>query len=172
MAGAAGGSRARISIVSATLNRRDMLRRAIESAMAQGSDDVEHIVVDGASTDGTLEMLRAFPHLRVVSEPDRCLYEGWNKGIRLAAGDWICILNSDDELPPGAFDEVRRLAALHPEADVISGSVEIKRGIDGRPASVHLIDDAAMIRLREQDIGPGITLTNARYISRRLIERI
>lgn len=161
-----------ISIVTATLNRREMLSRAIASAMAQGLDGVEHIVIDGASTDGTLELLAGFPHLRVVSEPDRNLYEGWNKGIRLATGTLICILNSDDELPDGAFDIVRGLLRGAPAVDMISGAVEIVRN-GGPPAgTIHVLDHPAMIALREQDIGPGVPLTNGRFLSRQLLDRV
>ncbi|MGL4637681.1 MAG: glycosyltransferase [Beijerinckiaceae bacterium] len=161
-----------ISIVTATLNRRVMLERAIESAMAQSTQAMEHIVIDAASTDGTLEMLKRFPHLRVVSEPDRNLYEGWNKGLRLARGDYICILNSDDELPYGALAEVTRVCKDHPEAEMISGAVEILRDVDKLTTTRAVLDDARFIHLREQDIGPGVPLTNGRYISRRLLDRI
>jgi glycosyltransferase involved in cell wall biosynthesis len=162
----------RISIVTATLNRKVMLERAIRSAMAQDVPAFEHIVVDGLSADGTLDMLGNYPHLTVISEGDANLYEGWNKGIRMAKGDVICILNSDDELPEGAFSEVARIAALVPDADMISGAVEIVRHVAGAGTSRTVIDDPAMINLREQDIGPGIPLTNGRYLSPRLLERI
>src|SRR4029450_11323802 len=66
----------RISIVTATLNRARFLRRAIESVLAQGHDDVEHIIVDGMSTDGTVELLAGYSHLRVIREPDANMYEG------------------------------------------------------------------------------------------------
>ena len=63
----------RISVITASLNRRNLLQRAIESVLAQRGTAIEHIIVDGVSTDGTLEMLAAYPHLIVISEPDRCL---------------------------------------------------------------------------------------------------
>ena len=164
--------RVQFSIVTASLNRRDLLGRAVRSAVAQGLEGVEHIIVDGVSNDGTLEMLREFPHLLVSSEPDKSLYEAWNKGIRRARGDFIVILNSDDELPAGAFAHVRSLAEATPQADLISGAVEIVRQADGGMADVRIIDHPPMVSLREQDIGPGIPLTNGRYISRRLLERV
>src|SRR5262245_27387191 len=117
-----------------------MLRRAIVSVVAQGLDGVEHIIIDGASTDGTLEMLTEYPHLIVVSEPDQNLYEAWNKGLRLASGNLFCILNSDDEIPAGAFARARATFAAQPVLDMISGAVEIRRtGSSGIPET-HLVD--------------------------------
>ncbi len=159
---------ATISIVTATLNRRPLIERAIRSALAEGTTGVQHIVVDGGSTDGTLNLLEGFPHLEVVSEPDRNLYDGWNKGIARATGDFVFILNSDDEVVPGAFAEARRLAAANLEADLISGPVLLSRA----SGETVIIDDPRMVALREQDIGPGVPLTNGRFIARRLLERI
>ncbi len=162
----------RISVITATLNRRKLLRRAIESVIAQGLENVEHIVIDGASTDGTLEVLADYPHLTVVSEPDRCLYEAWNKGLRIASGDLFCILNSDDEIPIGAFRHARAALHAHPDLEMISGSVEVFRtDVDGT-VEKRVIDDMRILSLREQDVGPGIPITNGRYMTPRLVERI
>lgn len=161
-----------ISIVTATLNRRSLLPRALASAMAQGAEGVEHIVIDGASTDGTLELLSGYPHLQVVSEPDKNLYAGWNKGIARARGRFVCLLNSDDEFAPGAFATVRRMMREAPSADMISGAIELVREIPEGHISAHVVDDAAMIALREQDTGPGVPLTNGRFFSRGLLGRV
>jgi glycosyltransferase involved in cell wall biosynthesis len=163
---------AAITIITATLNRREMLKRAIESVVSQGLDGIEHIVIDGVSTDGTLEMLKRFPHLKVISEPDENLYDAWNKGLAKANGGFICILNSDDELPPGSLDEIRRLALESPEADMICGPVEIEQsGPDNIPAR-RVIDDPRLVALRERDIYCGVPLTNGRMINRRFQQRI
>ena len=164
--------RPRISVITATVNRCDLLRRAIESVLAQGLDDVEHIVVDNVSTDGTVEMLAEYPHLIVIREPDRCLYEAWNKGLRRASGAIFCFLNSDDEIPSGAFARVTATLAAQPNLDMISGSVEIRRtGSDGA-VETRLVDDVRMLGLREQDVGPGIPLTNGRYFTPGLVARV
>ena len=93
----------RISIVTPTLNRAHFLAQAIDSVLAQNDSDVEHIVVDGISTDGTVELLARYPHLRVIREPDTGLYDALNKGLRAATGDMIGWLNSDDLFAPDAF---------------------------------------------------------------------
>ena len=163
---------ARISVITATLNRRDLLRRAIDSVVAQGLEGVEHIVVDGASTDGTLEMLAEYPHLVVISEPDDGLYQAWNKGIRRATGDLICILNSDDEIPPGAFARAREALALNPDMELLSGAAEFARVLPSGDVERHLIDSSKIISLREQDVVAGVTLTNARYFTPGLFRRV
>src|SRR3954469_24178325 len=113
----------RITIVTPTLNRADHLPMAIESVLQQGYDDVEHIVVDGMSTDGTVEVLARYPHLRVIREPDTGLWDALNKGIRAATGEVIGHLNSDDCYTPGAIDAVR--AAFAPDVEIVCGGAEI-----------------------------------------------
>ena len=161
-----------ITIVTATLNRRHMLARSLASAGRQGREGVQHLVIDGGSTDGTLQMLLDFPHLEVVSEPDLNLYDAWNKGISRANGEFIFLLNSDDEMMDGAVAEARRVAAAYPDAELISGPVMLTRGHDSADEWTVLIDDPLMVGLRQQDVGPGIPLTNGRFISRRLLDRI
>lgn len=89
-----------ISIVMAVLNRAGCVETLINSVLEQSYDNVELVVVDGGSTDGTLEILKRYSD-RIdywISEPDSGIYAGLNKGISLAAGDWINIQGSDDRL--------------------------------------------------------------------------
>ena len=87
----------KLSIITTVLNAADTIRTCIESARSQ-SQSIEHIIIDGGSTDGTLEIIDEFrPHLtKIVSEPDKGIYEGMNKGLRLATGDIVGLLNADD----------------------------------------------------------------------------
>ena len=96
----------RISIVTASFNQARFIRDTIESVLAQGYTDVEHIVVDGMSTDDTAQILKNYSHLKVVREPDRGQGDAINKGFALATGDIFAFLNSDDTLLPGALDRV------------------------------------------------------------------
>lgn len=86
-----------LSIVTVTYNSAATLVDTLESVKRQTFRDFEHIVVDGGSTDGTIEILKnAGDAIRWISEPDAGIYDAMNKGIRLARGQWIHLLNSDD----------------------------------------------------------------------------
>jgi glycosyltransferase involved in cell wall biosynthesis len=87
----------KISIITATYNSDATVRDTLASIQQQDHPDIEHIIVDGASRDNTLAIVAEFPHVaRIVSEKDKGIYDAMNKGIHLATGDIIGILNSDD----------------------------------------------------------------------------
>ena len=91
----------KISILTATYNSKRTLHNTLESVLSQTYTDYEHIIIDGDSKDGTLDLIKAYApkygdRLKVVSEPDQGIYDAMNKGIRMATGDVIGILNSDD----------------------------------------------------------------------------
>lgn len=87
----------KISIITATYNSAATVRDTLEAVRQQDHPDVEHIIVDGQSSDNTLEIVSGFPHVsKVVSEKDKGIYDAMNKGIGLATGEVIGILNSDD----------------------------------------------------------------------------
>lgn len=87
----------KISIITATFQSARTLRDTIDSVRRQSWADIEHIIVDGGSSDDTLSIVGAANHLsKVISEPDRGIYDAMNKGIGMADGEIIGILNSDD----------------------------------------------------------------------------
>ncbi len=88
----------KISIITVTYNSVQTLQDSIESILAQDYPNIEHIIVDGASTDGTVELIRSYGDRigKFTSEPDRGMFDAMNKGVMLATGDIIGILNSDD----------------------------------------------------------------------------
>lgn len=91
--------RCRISIITATYNSASTIHDCLESVSSQSLKS-QHIIIDGGSTDKTLDIIKSHPHaLSLVSEPDRGIYDAMNKGISLASGDIIGILNSDDYYP-------------------------------------------------------------------------
>ncbi|WP_375582913.1 glycosyltransferase family 2 protein [Cyclobacterium xiamenense] len=86
----------RVSIVTVVYNNRDLVQDAIDSVAAQDYGDMEHILIDGGSTDGTMNIVKSYRHLKWISEMDDGLYDAMNKGVMMASGDIIGLLNSDD----------------------------------------------------------------------------
>lgn len=157
-----------ISIVTPCLNRADMIADAVESVIGQGYQPFEHIIVDGGSTDGTLEVLRRYPHLRVLSEPDKGIYDALNKGIALAQGDIIGHLNSDDLYEPGAFATVAAAFAAEPDLDAVCGGAHIYEGST-------LIRNCAFERDRALSFANsllGVPVINARFFTAALYRRV
>lgn len=116
-----------LSIVTPSFNQRAFLLEALESVRQQNHGNVEHLVFDGGSTDGSVELLREYSerpewaHLKWVSERDRGQSDALNKGFRMASGDLIGWLNSDDRYRPGCFDLVKRAETSAPDIDVFYG---------------------------------------------------
>ncbi len=87
----------KISIITICYNSQPTIKRTIESVLAQDYPNIEYIIVDGASTDGTLDIINQYQdRLTLISEPDNGYSDAINKGIARARGDWIHLLNSDD----------------------------------------------------------------------------
>jgi glycosyltransferase involved in cell wall biosynthesis len=87
----------RISIITATFNSEIFITDCLKSVAEQDYHNIEHIIIDGGSSDATLSLVKRFPHISfVLSESDRGIYDAINKGIEHATGDLIGILNSDD----------------------------------------------------------------------------
>ena len=113
----------KISIVTPSFNSARTIGETIQSVLAQDFSHWEHIVMDGGSTDGTLEILAKFPHLKWISEKDRGHYHAMNKGIAKATGDLIIILNSDDCFRPQALRVVVNAFEKNPAWDALFGDV-------------------------------------------------
>ena len=94
----------KISIIVATFNAAKTLSVALNSILSQTFQDWECIIVDGASKDNTY--IERDSRFRYVSEPDKGIYDAFNKGWKLAKGKWIYYLGADDELLPNAFDNL------------------------------------------------------------------
>ena len=96
----------KISVVTVSFNQGEFIKKNIDSILAQNYPNFEHIVVDGGSTDSTLEVLRSYPHLAWTSEPDRGQSDALNKGFARATGEIIVWLNSDDWLAENVFNDL------------------------------------------------------------------
>ncbi|HWT09961.1 MAG TPA: glycosyltransferase family 2 protein [Roseomonas sp.] len=160
----------RISIVTPCLNRAATIGAAIDSVLAQGHPSFEHIIVDGGSTDGTAEVLARYPHLTVIREKDRNLYDAINKGLRAARGEIVGLLNSDDLYAPGAF-AAAEAGFADPAIELVLGAAEFFAEQDGRDVVQKRLSGPANA-LDEANVIGGITTMNAAFYRRDLIERV
>ena len=123
----------RISIITATYNSGATLRDTFESVLGQTYHDIEYLVIDGASKDDTVDLIRLYEprfqgRMRWISEPDQGIYDAMNKGIAMATGDVVGILNSDDFYTSNRVLE-RLVEALRTE------------GVDAVYGDIHFVDD-------------------------------
>jgi glycosyltransferase involved in cell wall biosynthesis len=126
----------RFGIVTPTLDAERYCRQCLESIWAQASDDVriDHVVVDGDSTDRTVEIAAGFPS-RVVVARDGGMYEAVNRGMAMVEGDVVGYVNADDEVAPEALSVVARTFDRNPAASWLCGAVELI-GADGGSLSI------------------------------------
>jgi len=114
----------KVSIITATLNSEKYIYDAINSVQSLRNQycDVEHIIIDGGSTDSTLDILRHYDGLQIISEYDNGIYDAFNKGINLSTGEFILFLNSDDCLESAAITESIKYFELFPDLEMVTGS--------------------------------------------------
>ena len=111
-----------VSIVTPSYNQAEFIEETILSVLNQTYPFVEHIIVDGASTDGTLDILKKYgDKIACVSEPDNGETEAMNKGIKMARGEIIAFVSSDNTLELDAIEKVVSFFKEHPEVDMVSG---------------------------------------------------
>lgn len=124
--GAGSGPRLTVSVITACFNRVGTLGQALASVQAQTGVAVEHVVIDGGSTDGSLELVRKLGTkvAKLVSEPDRGIYDALNKGLERATGDVIGFLHSDDWFPhPRVLERVAQ-AFADPAVEAVYGDLD------------------------------------------------
>ena len=167
------------SIITPSYNYNRYIRDCIESVLDQKYVTLEHIVFDAGSTDGTLDILAEYPHLKLTVEPDKGMSDAINKGFRQARGKWVMWLNSDDKLLPNALYQVKRFIEEHPEADIVHGGWNFVqadgtfiRSMKALPALTPLlihhgcyIASTALFLKRESTIAQGMLLNeDFRYV--------
>ena len=129
----------KISVITPCFNSIHTIRDTIESVRRQEYPNLEHIVVDGGSKDGTVDLIKEYPHLRWLSEKDEGHYHAMNKGIGLATGELVNILNADDCFRAGALQAVGEAFVAHPEWDGCFGDIVY---VDGAGQEIYRREEA------------------------------
>ena len=119
----------KLSILLVVLNNKAFIAQAMDNFVAQSCPDAELLVMDGASTDGTLSIIQdyaaRYPSIRYVSEKDAGQSDAMNKGLRLAKGEFVSFLNVDDYYSEGVLNEVVRLLQSDASIDFITGNCNV-----------------------------------------------
>ncbi len=129
--------RVSFTVVTTTRNAARQLVPCLESVAAQTHPAVEHVIVDGASTDDTADVVRghARPNFTFITEPDHGIYDAMNKGVAVASGDYLLFLGADDHLvDPRALADAASFLADEGLPEIVYGNLEVRE--EGKPTSV------------------------------------
>lgn len=160
------------SIITATLNRADFVERAICSVEEQSIQDLEHLIIDGGSTDGSFEIYKRYPHLVVSVGEDHNVYDAFNKGIAMATGDIIGILNSDDVYRSDVLRTIVNVFASDPEIDIVSGGCVFVKGKGRHAVTVARYVDSSFLRLDAAMLLRQPPLINGRFFRKHVFDRV
>jgi glycosyltransferase involved in cell wall biosynthesis len=159
------------TIITPTLNASGTLEDAVCSAMGQGIE-CEHLIMDGCSSDRTLEIAQSFPHLIVHSGRDRGLYDAMNRGAFFARGEWLIFLQADDWLPEGALAALGDAIRTNPAAEILTGSAEAVRQIGENLWDTHWQRTSDTDKaLTVENIALGEPMLNARAMRKSLFKK-
>jgi glycosyltransferase involved in cell wall biosynthesis len=117
----------KISVLTPSFNSVKFIDRAVKSVLRQDYYDWEHIIVDGGSTDGTVDAIKSYKHLYWISEADNGQSSAMNKAFRIAKGDIIIYLNADDELAPGVLMKINDVFSCNTNVEMVVGNLWIDK---------------------------------------------
>lgn len=151
----------KVSIVTISFNQGPYMEQALCSVLEQDYPNIEYIVVDAGSTDGSREIIERYKNriAKVIFEPDNGAADGLNKGFRFASGEVFAFLNSDDYLLPGAVSRMVRAFNRYPSADIISGHAHV---IDGE-GNILYNEFSKPFSLRSYLSGCGMLIQQSTY---------
>ena len=125
------------TIITATYNSEKVIMECIKSVAGQTFTNYEHLIIDGNSSDGTVELVKSVndEKIKFISEPDQGVYDAWNKGLNLTSGTWILFLGSDDILYPNALEKYAELV----------GSSNFPKDVEFVSSRIHLVNSVGEI---------------------------
>ena len=152
------------SIITITFNAANELPATLESVKCQTVTDYEHLIIDGASTDDTVEVAKRarIASMRIVSEPDKGLYDAMNKGMRLATGKYLIFLNAGDAFHSAtSLQEIKHSIDLYGFPDVVYGQTQIVNARREFVSMRHLtapehLSDVRQLQARHAGVSSGV----------------
>jgi len=163
-----------VTVVTPTLNSGRFLAETLASVRGQSHPRIEHIVVDGGSTDGTLDLLRESDGVRWISEPDRGLYDAINKGLRMAGGAILAYQNADDRyVVPDAVSAAVAELLQSPGVDVVYGDYRLideggrlmgTRRVSARPFSVGRLERTSFVPPHSAFVRRGVVFDHGHWL--------
>ncbi len=154
----------KITVITVCFNASATVGMAMDSVLSQEYPEVEYILIDGGSTDGTREILDRYRErlAYTVSEPDHGIYDAFNKGLRLASGDIIGILNADDQYAPWALATIAKAYSDNPGCGVFYGKLAVVDE-ERRKWTVYPLGDPTRLKDRMSIAHPAVFVTRGMY---------
>lgn len=137
----------KISVLTPSYNSVKYIERAIKSVLDQKYFDFEHIIVDGGSTDGTIEILKKYKHLKWISEKDKGQSDAMNKAFIISSGEIIAYLNADDYYENGLFNVISEYFSSNPKCEMLVGIIQVHLNNNTVVNSSHYLFNYEKIRL-------------------------
>lgn len=157
----------KLSVITVTYNAEKTLERTLKSVREQTYPYLEHLIVDGASHDATVELIRRYAQekMRWISEPDRGLYHAMNKAIGMASGDWLCFLNAGDTFyRPDTVEKMMLAFDAENPPDILYGETAI---VDDAGAFLHMRRLKAPDKLTWKSFKQGMVVCHQAFIVKR-----
>lgn len=156
----------KISVITPSFNQAQFLEETIQSVFSQRYPNLEYFIIDGGSTDGSVDIIRRYADRLAgwISEADGGQAHAINKGLRMATGEWVGWQNSDDFYYPDAFESLARAARRHPRADLIIGDMQLVNARGGPIRDIRYVKPTHGALLAE-----GMVLTNQAAFWRRSV---
>jgi len=154
----------KITVITPSFNQAEFLERTIKSVIDENYPNLEYIIMDGGSTDGSVEIIKKYEKYLTywVSEKDNGQSHAINKGLKMARGDWVAWQNSDDIYYPGVFTAVAKAAKAYPKAGLIIGDMYLIDENDKIIRDMHYVSPSYQAMVAE-----GMVLSNQAAFWRR-----